>query len=132
MGHSYGRYAAGKLADELYERALGTGHSLAARGALPRSADEFAHAVVHATFGALVAGLGLLNQRDGWHPDDPRWDAPPDGPAGEPPQPRTPMIGSATEEARRSSGWTPKPLPVRKNDGDAMTRARANRPGAGQ
>jgi hypothetical protein len=60
----------------LFERALGVGYSLQARGDLPADAEEFAHAVVHVVFDGLGAGLSLLVARAGWHPNDPRWDQP--------------------------------------------------------
>lgn len=105
MGLSSGRYAADKLAVEVYERALGAGLSLDARGDLPRTAEEFAHAVVRVVFDGLAAGLHPLNQQQGWHPDDPRWDQPEPDPA--PRRPRWPMIGEPTPEARSSGDWRP-------------------------
>lgn len=77
MGLDYARYAAPRLAEELYERALGVGYSLAVRGDLPQNAEEYAASVVHTVFDALAAGMMALNKEQGWHPDDPRWDRPP-------------------------------------------------------
>jgi hypothetical protein len=76
MGKDYGRQAAGRLADELYERMLGVGHNLIARDDMPQTAEEFANVVVHAVFDALAGGVQMVNKETGWHGDDPRWDQP--------------------------------------------------------
>lgn len=77
MGLDAARYGATRLAEELYERAIGVGHELAARDNWPKTPEEFAASVVHCIFDALPAGVMMLNKEQGWHPDDPRWDRPP-------------------------------------------------------
>jgi hypothetical protein len=76
VGIGYAKYAADRLVSELHDRAVAVGHSAVARGQMPQTPEEFANAVVHVVFDALAAGLARMNESDGWHPDDPRWDAP--------------------------------------------------------
>ena len=76
MGLGVAHGGAETLVDQMYEHMLGVGHNLVARDELPRNAEEFAQAVVHAVFNALAGGMMLLNKDTGLHPDDPRRDAP--------------------------------------------------------
>lgn len=80
MGRSYGTYAAGTFADELYKRMLDAGQHLVDRDEFPRNPEEFANVVVHEVFNALAGGLMALNKDTGLHLDDPRPDAPRDTP----------------------------------------------------
>lgn len=71
MGKSYGAHAAKNLSDALHERMVGVWYAMDAKGDLPRTADEFASVVVHSVFDVLAAGVAIVNEQTGAHPDDP-------------------------------------------------------------